>query len=77
MTDSDQYKSIRTQTLALIKEITLTPKPSYSVGGQSFSWQQYLDQLQKTVDWCNSRLEEADPQSGMSQSFEIQSRGST
>ena len=76
-TEVEQYKAIKSQTLALIKDITLTPKPTYSVGGQSFSWQQYLEQLQKTVDWCNTRLEEEDPQSGEDHFFEVQSRGSS
>lgn len=47
---------IRSQTLAIIAEITAQPKPDYSVDGQSVSWNDYLAQLQKTVDWCDRRL---------------------
>ncbi|MDO4585139.1 MAG: hypothetical protein Q4D62_13675 [Planctomycetia bacterium] len=53
----DQIRIIRTQTLNIMKEITEHPKPSYSLDGQSISWETYLKQLQSTIDWCDQRLE--------------------
>lgn len=33
------------QVAAQIKDITLNPKPTYSVNGQSVSWESYLSML--------------------------------
>lgn len=70
---SDELEPLRTiqsQALQLIAEITSTPKPTYYVDGQSVSWERYLAQLQQTVDWCERRLNAAEP-------FEFQTRGET
>ena len=69
-TDLAQVQTIKTQTLANIVSITASPKPSYSIDGQSISWGEYLKQLQDTVAWCDSQLAGEDP-------FEIQSVGYT
>jgi len=69
-TDLTQVQTIKTQTLALIAEITLNPKPDYSIDGQSVSWGAYLKQLQDTVAWCDSQLAGEDP-------FEVHSVGYT
>jgi len=61
MSDADTIRTIKSQALANIAEITLSPKPSYSIDGQSVSWTQYLDQLQKTVDWCDAQLNDEEP----------------
>ena len=55
-TDLEQIAQIRTQTLALLAEITASPKPSYALDGQQVSWGDYLVRLQQTVDWCDRRL---------------------
>jgi hypothetical protein len=68
--DLEQLELIRTQTLALIADMTAAPKPSYNIDGQSISWTDYLEQLQKTVDWCERKTVGEDP-------FEIQSQGIT
>ena len=68
--DSTQIATIKTQTLALIAQITATPKPSYSIDGQSVSWGEYLRQLQETVAWCDRQLAAAEP-------FEIHSQAYT
>lgn len=49
-------KTIRSQTLALIAEITANPKPSYSIDGQSVDWSDYLEHLRQTVDWCDRMI---------------------
>lgn len=70
MTDADMLRAIKTQTLALIAEITTTPKPNYSIDGQAVAWADYLARLQEVVAWCDARLAAEEP-------FEIHSRGCT
>jgi len=68
--DIDVIRTIRSQTLALISEITANPKPSYSLDGQQVAWTEYLAQLQRTVAWCDERLAGDDP-------FELHTTGYT
>lgn len=58
---ADQLRTIRCQTLAIIEEITKSPKPTYALDGQSVSWETYLKQLQATVSWCNAQLAASEP----------------
>ncbi len=60
MDDLSQLRAIRSRTLGLIAEITAVPKPTYSVDGQSVSWNDYLQQLRETVEWCERRLAAAE-----------------
>jgi hypothetical protein len=69
-TDAQQIVLIKSQTLAVIAQITASPKPSYRIDKQLVSWQQYLNQLQSTVAWCDQQLAAAAP-------FEIRSQGYT
>ena len=69
-TDLEQMRTIRTQTLAIIAELTANPKPTYYIDGQTVSWNSYLTNLQATVDWCERKLAGEEP-------FEIHSRGIT
>jgi hypothetical protein len=68
--DLEQLRTIRSQTLALIAELTARPKPTYQLDGQAVSWGDYLTRLQATVDWCERKLAGEEP-------FEIHSRGIT
>jgi len=68
--DAQQIATIKTQTLARIAEITAAPKPSYNIDGQMVAWGEYLQQLQRTVDWCNQKLSGEQP-------FEFQTQGTT
>ena len=68
--ESEQIRTIMTQTLAVLAELTANPKPSYDIDGQKVSWNDYLKSLQATVDWCERKLAGHEP-------FEIQSRGMT
>jgi hypothetical protein len=68
MSDATTITTIKTQTLAVIAEITAQPKPTYQIDGQMVSWGDYLSQLRNTVDWCNERLVGETP-------FEIRSQG--
>jgi hypothetical protein len=67
--DLEQIALIRSQTLALIAQITAAPKPSYNIDGQQVAWGDYLRQLQQTVDWCNRKLAEGLPCELRSQAF--------
>ncbi len=70
MTDIEQIRSIRSQTLAQLDAIRATPKPTYWIDGQRVHWEEYVDSLRKTVDWCDQKLVEAEP-------FEVRSQGVT
>ena len=61
MNDIEQIRKIRSQTLALLAEVTGAPKPTYSVDGQSVAWNDYLKQLCETVTWCDTRLDNEEP----------------
>ena len=67
--DLTQLTTIKTQALARIAEITASPKPSYSIDGQSVSWSDYLSQLRETVAWCDERLAGDDPFEQATQAF--------
>jgi hypothetical protein len=69
-TDSEQLTTIKRQTLAIIADLTAQPKPSYTLDGQSVSWDEYLAQLQATVRWCDEQLSRLEP-------FEMRSQGYT
>ena len=68
--DIEQIRTILAQTLALIAEVTESPKPNYSIDGQTVSWANYLASLRATVDWCETKLAGLEP-------FEVESRGTT
>jgi len=69
-TNSDQITTIRAQALAQLEQLTVSPKPSYSIDGQKISWAEYMESLQQTVDWCDQQLVDCQP-------FECQSEGTT
>ena len=66
--DTTQIESIRSQTLAQIQEVRSGLKPTYWIDGQRVHWEQYVESLQRTVDWCDRKLTEMAP-------FEVESRG--
>lgn len=68
--DVEAIQTIKAQALTMIGQLTASPKPTYSLDGQTLSWSDYLTRLQKTVDWCERKLAGAEP-------FEIQSQGVT
>lgn len=67
-TDTSQIEAIRNQALTQIEQVRANPKPSYSVDGQRIDWQQYVDSLLRTVDWCDEKIAAASP-------YELRSRG--
>ena len=68
--DLEYLQAIRSQTLALIADLTTNPKPTYYIDGQSVSWNDYLASLRATVDWCERKLAGVQP-------VEIRSQGTT
>jgi hypothetical protein len=70
MTDRQQIELIRNLTLAQLTELRATPKPTYSIDGQTVSWTAYIRSLQDTVDWCDAKLIGIEP-------FEVQSQATT
>lgn len=67
-TNTTQLQAIRAQTLDQIEQIRGDPKPTYWLDGQRVHWQEYVESLQRTVDWCDRKLFECEV-------FEVQSRG--
>jgi len=68
--DRQQLETIRSQALAQLVELRAAPKPTYSIDGQTVSWESYARSLEATVDWCDLKLVGLDP-------FEVRSRGLT
>ncbi len=66
--DLAQIESIRSQTLSQLQEVRGSLKPTYWIDGQRVHWQQYVESLQDTIDWCDRKLAEQAP-------FEIASQG--
>ena len=67
-TDREQLQTIRGLALAQLAELRAQPKPSYTLDGQSVSWESYATSLLRTVDWCDAKLAADEP-------FEIHSQG--
>lgn len=65
LSDADiaDLKTARSNAIARLKEATASPKPTYDVDGQSFSWNEYQRMLLEIVERSNRLLvdEEEDP----------------
>lgn len=70
MSNLEQIETIKTNTLAQMAAVSAERKPTYSEDGQSFAWTEYLNHLQRRVDWCNEQLAAEEP-------FEIPTQGYT
>ena len=68
--DREQLETILSLTLAQLVELRASPKPTYTLDGQSVSWQSYAESLERTVDWCQRKLAAEEP-------YEIHSQGYT
>jgi hypothetical protein len=68
--DAQQIAAIKSQTLAVLAELTANPKPTYYIDGQTVAWNEYLVRLRATIDWCDLKLAGEEP-------FEIHSQGIT
>lgn len=70
MADIDDLKTIKTQVLALLKDITANPKPSYDIDGQRVSWTAYQEMLFARLDGLNKQIAADEP-------FEVHTLGYT
>ncbi len=68
MSNVAQLEAIKANTLAQMAAVSAERKPSYSENGQSFAWTEYLEHLQRRVDWCNHQIAAEAP-------FEITTQG--
>ncbi|MEQ8849074.1 hypothetical protein [Botrimarina sp.] len=68
--EAEQIATIRANTLAQIHEVRSGLKPTYWVDGQRVHWEQYVESLQRTVDWCDRKLNELAP-------YELRSGGTS
>lgn len=68
MTDREQLEAIKNQTLAVMAAVTAAPRPSYEIDGQAVMWAAYLEQLRRTVEWCDEKLAGYEP-------FEFETQG--
>ncbi len=68
--ETEQILVIRNQSLAQLEQLRVSPKPNYAIDGQRVSWQEYIESLQQTVDWCDRKLAGYQP-------FECRSQGTT
>lgn len=59
---SESIIAIRDNAVAALAD-SLDPtkvKPSYSIDGQTVSWSQYRESLQKTIEWATEQLKNID-----------------
>lgn len=69
-TDAEELAAIKTLAIARLKELLASPKPSYNVDGQSFSWNEYQRMLVEQIKSIDEIL-------GADEPFEIHTQGYT
>lgn len=70
MADIDDLKTIKTQVISLLKDLTVNPKPSYDLDGQKVSWAEYQQMLFARLDVLNQLIAADEP-------FELHTQGYT
>lgn len=68
--DLDQLRTIRTNLLARLAEMTTSPKPNYSLDGESYAWADLFERYMRQLEAVNALLAGQEP-------FEFHSRGCT
>lgn len=53
-----RYTTIRGNALDRLADLTANPKPEYWIDGQRVLWQQYHDQLERTIAFCDQKIAE-------------------
>lgn len=61
MSDLDEIKEIKTTAIAALKVAMASPKPDYSIDGQSVSWSSYIAMLQNQIAWCDAQIANNEP----------------
>lgn len=54
-TDAERIATIKSNALARLQELSESPKPSYTIDGQSVSWAEYYKMLMAQVDWARQQ----------------------
>jgi len=70
MSNLEQIQTIKANTLAQMAAVSSERKPRYREADQEFHWTEYLEHLQRRVDWCNQQLAGEEP-------FEFPTQGYT
>ena len=55
----ENLRTARTNIGELLVKMTANPKPSYSVDGQSISWESYLDMLNRQLEALDKSIQRA------------------
>lgn len=56
----DSLRTARANYAAQLEQLSASPKPTYNVDGQSFSWTEYQKFLLESIDDLNKRIADAD-----------------
>ncbi len=68
--DLDQLRTIRTNLLARLADMTASPKPNYSLDGESYAWADLFERYMQQLEAINAQLAGQEP-------FEFHTRGCT
>jgi hypothetical protein len=68
--DVEQITLIRSLTLAQLADLRANPDSTFAVDGKEVTWDEYVASLERTVDWCDTKLSGYQP-------FEFRSQGMT
>lgn len=68
-TYQQNLETSRDNIAAALADATANPKPNYSVDGQSVSWGDYLESLQRALDGINSKIAAGEPYEYVTQIF--------
>lgn len=55
-TDAENLATIKSNLLAQLATMSASPKPNYSINGQSVSWQSLYDSLWSQLEKINEQL---------------------
>lgn len=54
--DEDTLTDIRDRAASALRAAMASPKPNYSIGGQSVSWNTYYETLRDTIQWATDQI---------------------
>jgi len=70
MADIDTLRIAKSNVIALLEEISRSPKPNYDIDGQEVLWADYFKMLTQQVEMFNTLIQrEDDPLEFMSQMY--------
>jgi hypothetical protein len=68
--DLEQIVAIRAQALSHMQSLLANEGPTITINGEEMAWAPWLASLERTVAWCDRKMNEYDP-------YEVRSRGET